>query len=226
MNGTASDKEKMISEVFVLVEASKLSLRDEFMKYKPRTEREAKFKKQLTEAIQKGVKDFWRPKYDPSLNEDGIGICFVRGKRPALSEDYQWWDRAAKNFCPERHSRLGTKSEYVAFLGVLIKKLVESRWEVEEAWKAVCDDSRELGHYWNSKNAKNAPEDTGSKETCGFFDLANTYKNLAVDEEAGGFWLAGGYCIDNSFICPLADLEHSYNLDYCIFNSVGWLVLY
>jgi len=211
-------------DAFVFVEASKLSLKDEFMKYKPKTAREEKLNKQLTEVIKNGIKDFWRPKYDPSFNEEGTGICYVEGKRPAVGKSYNWWNKVAKAFCPERHSRLGTKSEYVAFLGVLIKKLVESGWEVEEAWSAVCNDSRELGHYWNSQNAKHAFEDTGSREICGFFDLINTYKILAYDEEAGGFWLAGGIYGNYGDCYPLADLGlwniQGDNDDY----GVGWLV--
>lgn len=211
---------------FVLVEASKLSLDDEFMKYKPKTEREEKLKEQLTDAIKKGVKDFWAPKYDPSFNEDGTGICYVPGKKPAVGKSYNWWEKAAKKFCPERQSHLGLKSERVAFLGVLIKKVVESGWKVEEAWSAVCCDSKELGHYWNSKNAKQALENTGSRVVCGFFDLANTYKILAYDEEACGFWLAGGNYYDDSGNFPLADLGRSNYRDSCHSNSVGWLVLY
>ena len=211
-------------DAFVLVEASKLSLDDEFMKYEPQTKREKEFKEQLTETIKKGIKDFWRPKYDPSFNEEGTGICFVAGKKPAIEKSYNWWNKAARAFCPERHSRLGTKSEYVAFLGVLIKKLVESGWKVEEAWNAVCCDSRELGHYRHSKNAMRDFEDTGSREICGFFDLANTYKILAENEETGGFWLASGVCDGGSCDYPLADLVHGddqfINNDF----SVGWLV--
>lgn len=213
-------------DAFVLVEASKLSLSDEFMKYKPKTEREEEFKEQLTEVIKKGVKDFWRPKYDPSFNEEGTGICYVEGKRPAVGKSYNWWSNVAKAFCPERNSRLGTKSEYVAFLGVLIKKLVESGWKVEEAWRAVCYDSMELGHYSNSKNAKNEFEDTSSRAICGFFDLANTYKILAEDEEAIGFWLAGGVYCSNSNSDPLADCYHDFNRVDGNGNSAGWLVLY
>ena len=215
-----------LTDAFVFVGASELSLDDEFMKYKPKTERGKNFKKQLTEAIKKGVKDFWAPKYDPSFNEEGTGICYVPGKKPAVGKSYNWWEKTAKKFCPERQSHLGLKSERVAFLGVLIKKLVESGWKVKEAWSAVCNDSRELGHYWNSENAKHAFENTGSREVCGFFDLANTYKILAYDEEACGFWLAGGLCNISSDYYPLADLGHGNYQDDNRCDSVGWLVLY
>lgn len=213
-------------DIFVLVEASKLSLSDKFMKYKPKTAEERNFKELLTKAIKRGLSDFYRPKYDPSFrNEDSPEIEFVAGKRPAVGHSYNWWEKTAKEFKPERHSRLGTKFEYVAFLGVLIKKLVDNGWTIEKAWDAVCNDSKELGHYWNSENAQHCFENTGSREICGFCDLANTFKILAEDEEACGFWLAGGFYFHDSSFYPLADLEHNGNQGNDYDNSVGWLVL-
>ena len=226
----ASDKwhKVMQDDVFVLVEASKLSLDDEFMKHKPKHEREKTFKKLLTKVIKKGLKDFYRPKYDPSFNKDRTGIIFKAGNKHAVYKSYNWWEKVAKEFMPERHSRLGTKSEYVAFLGVLIKKLVEDcKWNVADAWHAVCNDSKELGHYWNSKDAKHDFEDTGMREICGFFDLANTYKILAEDEDdsIGGFWLAGGNYDNHSIIMPLASLIRDTSLVKDYKGGVGWVVL-
>ena len=50
------------------------------------------------------------------------------------------------------------------------------------------DISMEFCDY--SEDAKYNFEPTGSRIICGFYDLANTYKIFAEDEEAGGFWLA------------------------------------
>lgn len=211
------------NETFMLVEASKLSLNDSFMQYEPKTDEKREFKLLLEKAIKRGLKDFKRPKYDPSFCGDGI--CYESGKAPAVGKSYNWWNQVAKKFKPEYNSRLGTKTEYVAFLGVLIKQLVESGWSVEEAWNAVCNDSKELGHYWNSENAKHDFEPTGCREICGFYDLANCYKILAEDEEAGGFWLAGGDYSDGSYDGPLADLDHNHGRNDDYYYSVGWLVL-
>ena len=171
-------------DLLMLVEASKLSMEDEFMKYKPQTNQEKAFKKLISEAIKSGLKDFYRPVLDPSFNDDMIGICYEFGKKPAVGKSYNWWVNTAKEFM--QNSRLGTRYEYVAFLGLLIKKLVESGWSISKSWRAVCTDSKELGHYWNADNAKHAFEDTGSREVCGFYDLANTFKILAEDKETGG----------------------------------------
>ena len=220
-------KPRLIDEddTFELIKASKLSLDDDFMKHELNTSWERKFKDELEDVIKRGIKDFWRPKYDPSFNEDKTGICYEPGKMPAVGKNYNWWEEIAKKFDPTRKSRLGTKSEYVAFLGCFIKNLVESGWEVAKAWDTVCNDSKELGHYRNSKDAKGNFEPTGSREILGFYDLANTRKILAEDEEAGGFWLAGGNFLNSSDFNPLADLYHYGCRNYDCDNSVGWLVL-
>lgn len=211
-------------DVFVLCEASKLSLDDEFMKHTPCSGEERTLKKLLEEAIESGLKDFYRPVCDPSLDK-AENICYVSDAKPAVGKSYNWWKETAKQFCPERGSRLGTKKEYIAFLGILIKKLSKSGWSIAKVWNAVCNDSKELGHYWNSPNAKHGFEPTKSRKVCGFYDLANAYKILSEDEEAGGFWLAGGCCNNIGYIFPLAVLNH----DYCCNNDcnfgVGWLVL-
>lgn len=193
-------------DVFILVEASKLNLDDEFMKYEPTNEREEIFKEGLTKVIQKGINDFYRPKHDPSFNGDGTGVIFKAGEKPAVNKSYKWWENVAKKFMPNRHSRLGTMSEYVAFLGVLIKKLIEDeKWSIAKAWDAVCNNSKELGHYRS---------------------LLKTLKILAEDKDdrTGGFWLVGGLCDYYAFDSPFATFNRSY-VDWGIGLGVGWVVI-
>ena len=214
----------MNDEMFVLIEASKLCMDDEFMQYQPKTDREKMFKALLEEVIKKGIADFWRPRMDPTLDEVE-NICFKIGKKPAVGNSYNWWRENAKKFNPMRKSRLGTKSQYIAFLGVFIKTLVAEGWTLDEAWNAVCNDSKKLGHYWNSENAKHDFEPTGSRAIAGFYDLANTCKVLEDEEETIEFWLVGGSYRDGSYYVPLADLGHR---NFCNLNlnfSVGWIVL-
>ena len=217
-----SDTQKNDVNKCVLIEASKLSLKDTFMRHKPKTEAEKKFKSTLTEVIKNGIEDFYRPAMDPSfMDKEKTKIHYMAGEKPALGKSYNWWKETVKD------SKLcfGTKAQYVAFLGVLIKMLVAKGWTCCEAWDVVCNDSKELGHYWNSDNAKHQFEDTSSRELCGFFDLANTYKILAEDEEAGSFWLASGVYVNFSFDFPLACLGMSCNFNDDCNNGVAWLVL-
>ena len=206
----------------ILIETSKLSLKDAFMRYKPKTEAEKKFKAILTDVIKTGIEDFYRPAMDPSFSDkEKTKIHYMAGEKPAVGKSYNWWKETVK----DSKMCFGTKAQYVAFLGVLIKMLVDKGWTVGEAWDAVCNDSKKLGHYWNSDNAKHQFEDTASREICGFFDLANTYKILAEDEAAGGFWLAGGCCSNGSVNFPLADLALYFNYCNGRNHSVAWLVL-
>ena len=56
-------------------------------------------------------------------------------------------------------------------------------------------------------------------------DLANTYKILAKDEKAGGFWIAGGNYGNLGYNYPLARLILCNNYDYRDNYGVGWFVL-
>ena len=210
--------------IFKMVPASKLSLNDDFLKYSPKTPAEKAFMEAVKNVIKAGVQDFYRPTLDPSFDGDGR-ICYQAGMKPAVGKSYNWWYEHSKKYCSERKSRLGTKSEYIAYLAVFNNELVASGKSLEWAWNAVCNDSKELGHYWNSNDAKHAFEATGNREACGWRDLANTYKILTEDKEAGGFWLAGGYYNNFSFNFPLADLYHYCERNNDFSNSTGWLVL-
>lgn len=68
-------------------------------------------------------------------------------------------------------------------------------------------------------------EVTSSREICGFFDLANTYKILAEDDGTDGFWIAGGFFNTYSYNHPLSDLVKNYDKDDIRDFRVAWLVL-
>ena len=211
----------------VFVEASKLSLDDKFMRHKPKTKNERELKKLLKEVIANKPYDFYKVKYDPSFSDHSHSwISFEDKKRPAIGRPYSWWEDVAKHFCHERRSRLGTKSEYIAFLGVLLKTLVdEEGWSMTRAWNAVCNDSHEIGHYWDTENEKHGLIKTGSRGIKKFFDLANTYKILLDDAvENDGFWLAGGGYGSNGIEYPIATLTYTHIRDYISYCGVGWII--
>ena len=205
------------------IEASKLSLLDEFMTYEPKKRQEKDFKVTLTKVIKNGIDDFYIPIMDPSFaDKEKTKIHYVAGEKPAVGKSYNWWKETVKNseWC------IGTKDQYVAFLGVLIKMLISIGWTCCEAWNAVCNDSKKIGHYWNSDDAKHQIENTGSREICGFFDLVNTFKILAEDEETCGFgfWLAGGCYYVEGDGNPLANLGLGGPNNCNRNDSVAWLV--
>lgn len=224
---------KHIEEYFRKVPASELSLNDEFLQYNsPKTDKEEAFMEAVKQVIKEGVQDFYRPicdpydPYDGNLFSEGCEIDYMKGMEPSVCCHYNWWSSQAEAFYPERKSRLGTKSEYIAFLAVLVKELVASGKSLEWAWNAVCNDSVELGHYADSRNAHAYMEYTGEREVCGWCDLGNVCKILADDEEAGGFWLAGGDFAVTGSEYPLASVELQNDYGECYTSATGWIVLY
>lgn len=210
--------------LFRLIEASNLSCEDAFMQHKPKTPNEEKFKEYISQAIANGLNDFYHPICDASF-DDNDGICFAPGNRPAVGKSYAWWNKVAKEFCPERGSRLGTKKEYMVFLAWIMKRLVDSKMPVEEVWEYFCNNSTRLAHFSNSSFAKSTFEPTGSRTLLGFFDFANTYKILADDEEPASFWMATGSYVNMGYCFTLTLAYQHFSKDNVHKFGTGWLVL-
>jgi len=213
------------TDEFVLIESEKLSLNDEFMKHKPQCDSQINGKRLITEAINSKVQNFYHPRYDPSFSVQQNGVCYVPGKMPAVGKSYKWWKEVAKNYSPKHNSHLMTRLERGAFLGWLIKTLVNDGAPIELAWNYVCSNSKRLGHYLDSPYAKNTFEPTGSRGIFGIYDLGNTYKVLAEENESEGFLVTGGAYFHNSAIYPLADTEFNIEYDYPHSEGVGLIVL-
>lgn len=200
--------------IFKKVPASELSLEDDFLKHVPRSEEEKRFKREIKKVIKAGMHDFWRPICDPSFDENGC-ICYEPGKETADGKDYNWWEKKAKEFCPDRGSRLGTKSEYLAFVAVLIKELVEDGMPLHKAWDNVCNTDVDDCIFSNDRN-----------KVCGWYDFNCTYKYLANEGEKRGVWLVGGNWCDFFEGGRLTDLCY-YKSSYICYEadfSTGWIV--
>lgn len=221
-----SKEEELFEELFPIVEASKLSLLDAFLKYIPETKNQENFYNEVVETIKSKPEDFRVPIYDPSfeMESDNSRITFLPDAVPAMNISPDAWKNIALKTIPNKNSRLGTRKQYIAFLAVLIKLLIsEKKHSVAEAWKMVCDDSALLGHYHNSWSAKRSIEPTGCRKVIFWYDLANTSKIL-FDDEKGKFLLAAGNFNIYSYKKPLYYfdiIEHVFAVhNYC----VGWIV--
>jgi hypothetical protein len=127
-----------------------------------------------------------------------------------------------------RHWYVATEYQYYGFLVWLINQLVKNGKDIDEALNMVVLDSKDLGHYLNSKDSTLGEdfETTGSRCVCGVYDLANTSKMLACSNyEVRGLWIAGGCYCDDSDHNPLAELNHETNVSGGIYGCVGMLVL-
>lgn len=217
---------KEFEEMFPIVDIENVSLEDSFMQYEPKTEKGKRVKASIIEAKRIRMKNFRIPAMDPAFADDGETIIYCAGREPAVGKSPKWWYENAPKFMPSKNSRLRDDLEHDVVLGVmLIKYLVEEKgYRVAKAWEAVCVNSKDLGHYWNSENAKHKFETTGSRQIGKCFDLGNTCK-IVKKREASGFVLFGGDYVGDGDDYPLADANSiSFpNNDYDC--SVGELVL-
>lgn len=211
MIATAEKKLKVYDgqEAFILVEASKLSVDDDFITEVDAFGKVKKFRDVLINTIAntRYINDFYVQAIDPSEKEDGSGIEYVVGKMPAINHSYNWAREAAYNYAPQLDSRLATEVEHTLFCGVLIKKLIENGCSVNEAWHKVADDSNLIGNYKNSKMGKTKLLPTGSIRVLEFADLANTCKYVSGK---GKFFIASGAYCHKSDCAFVADITRLY----------------
>lgn len=201
---------------------------DEVLNFKSTNKSINDFIEAVAEVKEERIEAFYRPIYDPSDVGDHL-VAYMKGMRPATGHSYNWWVKTASNMpaVEGRHWCVITEYQYYAFLVWLINQLIKAE-TVEETLNQIIIESKELGHYYNSKGSTkgNGFEPTGSRCICGIYDLANTAKILACsNQEAGGFWLVSGdfSCYSNDL--PLADLDHFTDVDDDDYVSVGMLVL-
>lgn len=220
VGGISTETELTAEFETITVEGSDSQIYFDMLKYAPASETEKEFLEFLKEAVDAGVKTFKVPVCDPSIDENG-SLQFVAGCKPAVGYSYN----ELKEIAIKNGVQLGSKNQYVIFLATIIHRLVEEGWSKADAFFAVCTDSTQLGHYWNSEKARHDFEVTGSRKIAGKCDLANTYKILKNDEKAGGFWFAGGGYYGDGGDDPLAYLNLCCNYDNHCNLSVGWFVL-
>lgn len=215
--------EEYIDKYFPVVNVTTLSLDSEFLRHEPETKWQKMIKDLIVFAIISKVPDFRAQVMDPSLDENSE-IYYKSGMPPATSLSASSWRIKAEMFIPERESRLGNMLERAAFLGLIIEHLInEENYHKELAWRAVCDNSKELANYLDSPNSEASLERTGSRKIGQWYDLGNTYK--IVYSDMLGFFLCGGWSFTYGDKEPLAKLK-SYDFPNAGYgNSTGWVVL-
>lgn len=223
MQITAKNVLEKLDDMFPIVHGSQLSMDDKFMTHSPIGWEQERLKNSLIQRIKKGIGNFRIPRIDPSFDEEGK-LVFEEGKLPGVGQVALWWKNAFSNFCPEKNSRMATDYDYDVFCGVFIKNLVESGYDVAQAWYEVCDDSCRLGHFWDSPEAKEDFELTGSR-TCGVrSDLGNTQK-VITDEEGITFLVASGCYSNSARLYAISRIEPLIYTDYTARYSTGLMVM-
>lgn len=160
----------------------------------------------------------WLPAYEPSKDENG-SIQFVSGKVVLKGLSSYEWEERLKHYSPENGSKMASITTY--FL-LLLRWLKDGHATVQQ----LADDSSEIGHYRNSKNAKHDYEKTGERQFGGFYGfVGNTYK-IVKDPDSRSFFsvLGGCYCNDD-YRCPASEVCRDCDPNYRHNYSVGLLDL-
>ena len=172
------------------------------------TERQKKFRADVMKALENMPEEGfrWIPAYEPS-KDDGGNIQYVSGVNVLRGLNSYNWEEAFQNYSPENGSRMSSITTY--FL-LLLRLLKDGFATIEQ----LADNSKEIGHYWDSENAKHEFEKTGERQLGGLYGFAgNTCKIVKDSESSSGFSLLGGYCYNFGYEFPLADVGHG-NVPY------------
>ena len=165
---------------------------------------------------------------DPAI-KDGK-LVYEKGLKPAIGFNYPFWKRILREFDPTRNSRMMSKTEYIYRNMLIVQNLFEAGWSVEDSWKAVFRDSKEIGVFRHTIQGNYKMQPTGSYQIGGFYDLGNTRKLLSRDffqkrPKVEKIYIGGG-CYDNlSGLHPVGLVQEfaMVNTELCV--AVGMIAL-
>lgn len=184
------------------------------------TSEQKTFKANVLEALENMPKRgySWLPAYEPSKDENG-NIQFVSGQVVLRGLSSYEWESKATDYSPDNGSRMASITTY--FL-LLLRWLKDGHATVEQ----LADDSKDIGHYWNSENAKHDYEKTGERQFGGLDGfVGNTYKIVKDPDSGSGFSVLGGRYGNYGFNCPVADVFRDHDPYDRGIDSVGLLEL-
>lgn len=178
---------------------SKMGRKREFSTYKQK-----QFKKNVLEALKNKPKEGfrWIPVYEPSRSVDG-SVQFVVGKEPLVGvSSLLEWDNILENYSPKNKSGKSSKTTY--FL-LLLRWLKDGLATLEQ----LIDHSEEIGHYIDSKNAKDHLEKTGERKFGGIYGfVGNTCKIVEDSNSKSGYSIVGGGFFLFGNRATLSDIHH------------------
>ena len=200
---------------FFLVEASKLSFEDTFMNYEPRDEFERNLKRDLRYVITSKMEDFYCSRNSPILSDSDSEIIAFGNFDGEYHKTYRFWNRVSKRISKEKKSRIGTRYQHSAYLGTVMKQLINCGMSVERVWKEIHNIkklyylSKELPQYQHinisfyGKKDKLLRDDRGLFQRIRIFIQIGTFKEgyyLFSDEEYGyynlyKYWIGETYCV-------------------------------
>lgn len=213
--------QKGLEDFFPIVRASELTLNHGILAYTPKTKKQAIFKTRLEKVVKSGLCDFRAQSQDPIPLNGKLIYRQHLPLEPSLS--LIQWENRAKEVNPSKRSRLGYASQRIAFLGYIIKLLVEKhKYTLDEAWYALCDNSGKIAYFAHGHS-------TYLHSIGPFSDLGNGYSITINDlkESDCHFAFIGGHPLDDGKYRPLANIifeNFRSSKDYTENSSCGWVV--
>lgn len=184
------------------------------------TERQKKFREDVMKALKNMPKMNvrWIPVYEPSRGYNG-NLQYVSGENVLTNLNSHEWEEIIADYSPENRSRM---SSITTYFFLLLRLLKDGFATIEQ----LADDSKEIGHYWDSENAKHEFEKTGERQLGGLYGFAgNTYKIVRDSESSSGFSLLGGDYDCSGYKYPLAYFVHDDIPNGTKYYGVGLLEL-
>lgn len=198
-----------LNKLFPIVDPRKLE-GHKVMGFEPKTGRQRELMEHLLEAIHL-LPPFRANAMDPCITKGGK-FGFEAGNMPAVGNTAPCYETMCLKLMPSKHTRIMTNLHRDAVLGHEMIHLVdEMGYSVEQAWDAVCYNSRALGHYRDSEGALGRFEPTGSRYVGAFSDLGNTGKVVRDINDPNRFYVMGGDFAGEGHYFPLASRYTPYN---------------
>lgn len=180
----------------------------------PKTIQEKRFILVLSEAIKVVKYEYFIATIEPTLSNNKIKYAI--GESVAVGFSFSEWEMLAKEYSPERGSRLANLYELYIWYAWRIAK---GYWTFEY----VANNSASAGNYNNSPNSSKTIEKTGIRSVGGFKDgQGNTYKIVTYKES---FAMCGGDYNSIGMFCPIADVIYSKEFNISPGSSSAVLVL-
>lgn len=184
------------------------------------TERQKKFKTNALKALKnKPTEGYrWIPVFEPSKDSKG-NLQYVTGAEVLRGLNSYDWENWFNKYSPDNGSHEASITTYF---------LLALRWLKDgiATLEQLAGDSKEIGHYCNSENARHNFEKTGEREFGGLYGfVGNTYKIVKDSESSSGFSLVGGAYNIRGNVSPLADVKHDSYPNSTTYFGVGLLEL-
>lgn len=157
-------------------------------------------------------------------------LVYEKGLVPAVGYSYPFWRRVIREYDPTRNSRMMSITEYQYRNMFIVQRLFQAGWSVEDSWKAVFRDSKDIGNFRHSIEGKSEMSPTGSNPVAGFYDLGNTRKLLSRDfytkrPHKDRIYIGGGGYNNLSGLHPVGSIQEFEWVDTDLFSAIGLMVM-